>query len=362
MKISKHPGLIVREERPVNAEAPLALLRQDFVTPAGLFFVRNHGAVPDVDLSRYRLSVTGMITRPLSLSLAEIRSTFPKMTVTAALQCAGNRRNDLLAIAPIPNEVPWGAGAIGNAQWAGVPLREILLAAGLEAEAAHAAFTGLDETEGNGARFGFGGSIPIAKAMSGEVVLAYEMNGEPLPPVHGFPLRVVAPGYIGARSVKWLAEIAVQSQPSANYFQAHAYKIFPPHVHAENVDWASGLMLGELSINAVICRPAEGETLRPGRILVQGYAIAGGGRSVERVDLSTDDGEAWVTARLLGGPDPWSWRFWEAELDLEPGAACLAARAWDSAAQTQPEDARKIWNFKGYAHNAWHRVNVKIGV
>jgi sulfite oxidase len=361
MHVPSHSSsLIVREAAPLNAEPPLELLRERHLTPVELFFIRNHGAVPDVDPARYRLKVTGMVAQSLSLSLGEIRSAFPKASVTAVLQCAGNRRADLLGIAPIPGEVPWGAGAIGNARWAGVALRELLLAARPDPDAAHVAFTGFDEVERLGRRFGFGGSVPIEKATSGEVLLAYEMNGEPLAPVHGYPLRVIVPGFIGARSVKWLSEITVQARPSDNYFQAHAYKLFPPHVRAETVDWTGGLMLGEVPVNAVITRPAEGDTLRAGRALVEGYAVASGGRSVERVDLSTDDGETWTTARLLGEPNPWAWRFWEADLDLAVGPVQIIVRAWDSAAQTQPEDARKIWNFKGYMNNAWHRVNVRI--
>ncbi len=352
--------LTVRAEMPFNAETPLGLLRQRFVTPEGLFFVRNHATVPDVDSARYRFSVSGLVQRPLSLSLDEIRHAFPTTTVTATLQCAGNRRTDLLAIAPIPGEVPWDAGAIGNAEWTGVALREILQAAGVRPGARHAAFTGLDQIGKDGHAFGFGGSIPMAKALSEEVLLAYEMNGELLTPLHGFPLRVIVPGYIGARSVKWLAEITVQDQPSTNYFQAHAYKLFPPHVGPETVDWATGLSLGESPVNAVICCPADGEVVQAGPVLVQGFAIAGGGRTIERVDLSTDDGDTWVTAHLVGDPHPWSWRFWEGEVNLVPGPARIAARAWDSAAQTQPEDVRKIWNFKGYMNNAWHRVALDV--
>jgi len=224
-----------------------------------------------------------MVQQQLHLSLWEIRENFSKSIVTATLQCAGNRRQDLMEVAPVPGEVPWSAGAIGNTQWGGVPLREVLLAAGVGPEARHAAFTGLDEIEMKDQRFGFGGSGPIALAMGPELVLAYEMNGEPLAPEHGAPLRVVAPGYIGARSVKWLASIELQEEPSSNYYQTHAYKIFPSQVNEETADWRKGLMLGELSVNSVICQPTDEETVPAGPISVRGYAITGGERSVERV-------------------------------------------------------------------------------
>src|SRR5262249_28072208 len=160
--------------------------------------------------------------------------------------CAGHRRDELATVEPIPGEIPWGAEAIGNAVWRGVTLREVLLAAGVGPEVQHVAFLGLDAMHKGGGRVAFGGSISIEKGMSAEVLLAYEMNGQPLPPHHGFPLRVLVPGYIGARSVKWLASIVLQDAPSSNYYQAHAYKVFPSHIQAERADWTQGQMLGAL--------------------------------------------------------------------------------------------------------------------
>ena len=315
----KHPVIITRSEQPLNAEPPMELLRQSFTTPTELFFVRNHGSIPEIEPDQYHLSVAGMVQRKLRLSLQEIRENFSKSVVMATLQCAGNRRQELMEVAPVPGEVPWSAGAIGNAEWSGAPLREILQAAGVEPEARHSAFTGLDEIEMDGQSFGFGGSIPIEKAMSPEVVLAYEMNGEPLTPEHGAPLRVVTPGYIGARSVKWLASITLQEESSSNYYQAHAYKLFPPQVDEETADWEKGLMLGELSVNSVICQPTDGETIPASLVTIRGYAITGGERSIERVDVSVDGGESWITADLQEGNEPWAWRFWETSVDLDPG-------------------------------------------
>lgn len=357
---AKHPAFVVREKEPFNAGPPLTLLHHTFVTPENLFFVRNHGTVPDVDPSRYRLNVTGMVRRSLSISLDELRDHFPKTTVMATLQCAGNRRSEFAAIRPIPGEIPWGAEAVGNAVWGGVALRDILETAEALAGARHAAFLGLDAVEKHGTTFGFGGSIPLDKAMSEEVLLAFSMNDAPLTPLHGFPLRVVVPGYIGARSVKWLGQITVQALPSTNYFQSHAYKLFPPQLRAEEADWRTGLTLGELPVNAVICQPVHGERVSADHVAVRGYAVAGGGRRIERVDLSTDRGETWTTAALLDESHPWTWRLWEAEVSVRPGPCHIVVRAWDSAAQTQPEDVGKIWNFKGYMNNAWHRVDVGV--
>jgi sulfite oxidase len=362
----KSPGLLVRQSDPLNGGPRPELLLRGFHTPNDLFFVRNHGAVPEVAPAAYRLTVDGRVRRPLRLSLEEIRQ-LPRTSVTATLQCAGNRRLELMAHQPIHNELPWGTEAVSNAVWSGVPLREVLAAAEPRSRARHAAFTGLDETERHGHRFHFGGSIPMDKAMGPEVLLAYEMNGEPLPPVHGAPLRVVVPGYIGARSVKWLSRITLQEAPSDNYFQAKAYRLFPAHMGPETVDWEQGLMLGELPVNSVICAPEDGAIVPAGpagRVRVAGWAMVGGGRQVARVEVSTDGGRTWAVAALdperPGQPEDtrWAWRFWEAELDLPPGSHEVVCRAWDSAAQTQPEHPAQVWNFKGYANNAWHRVRL----
>lgn len=356
----KDPAILVRQEAPFNAGPPLPLLREDFVTPTARFFVRSHGAVPAVDPAEYRLTVDGLVEHPLTLSLAAIQAAHPRHTLMATLQCAGNRRQDLIEVEPIPGELAWGAEAISNASWGGVRLRDILLAAGVAPAAAHVAFSGLDETERHGHRFNFGASIPLEKALHPDTLLADTMNGAPLPPVHGAPLRVIVPGYIGARSVKWLSGITLQREPSDNYFQAVAYRLFPSSVRKETVDWDSGMMLGELSLNAVICTPAEDARLPAGPLTVQGYATVGGGRVVSRVDVSTDGGATWQQATLDADQDTWAWRFWTLSVDLASGAHQLVVRMIDSAANTQPADARLVWNFKGYMSNAWHRVNVLV--
>ena len=360
MRLHKHPSLIVQQEEPFNAEPPLKLLRQAFVTPQELFFVRNHAPVPGVDPTRYRLTIAGAVKNPFELSLGEIQNNFPKQTVVATLQCAGNRRTELMAVGHIPGEVPWLAGVISNAVWAGAPLREILQAAQPADGARHVAFTGLDEVEKRGRRFGYGGSIAIEKAMGPEVLLAYEMNGGPLPPTHGFPLRIIVPGYIGARSVKWLSNITVQAEPSANYYQTHAYKLFPPDVGPETVDWTQGTTIEEVFVNSVICQAEEGEALPAGLVRIHGYATGAAGRPVQRVDVSADGGKTWVEAKLSEQNHPWTWCFWEAGVPLSRGSHQFIARATDSSGNTQPQDASKVWNFKGYMNNAWHRVNVQV--
>ncbi len=358
--IHKHPEFIVRSEEPFNGGPPLPLLREQLVTPTELFFVRNHGNVPDVDPEHYRLRVAGRVDRELQLSLADLRTEFPSVTQPATLQCAGIRRTELMAVEPIPGELPWEAEAISHGEWRGVPLRSVLEAAGINGTAQHVAFSGFDMVQRRGETFGFGGSIPLAKALSPELMLAYELNGAPLPPTHGFPLRVVAPGYVGARSVKWLATITLQPEPSANYFQQRAYKLFSPEVHANTVDWAQGQMLGELDVNAVICQPAASATLPSGSVDVQGYAIAGGPQGVQRVEVSSDGGATWIQARLNEPAQAWSWRFWNAQFELSAGSYELIVRACAANGATQPPDIAPLWNYKGYMNNAWHRIPIVV--
>jgi DMSO/TMAO reductase YedYZ molybdopterin-dependent catalytic subunit len=239
-----------------------------------------------------------MVQSPLKLSLAELKEKFRTSTVIATLQCAGHRRSELATIQPIPGEISWGAEAMSNALWIGIPLRDVLLAAGIDSDAKHVAFTGLDEIFRGGECFGYGGSIPLEKAMEPEVLLAYAMNEEPLSSLHGFPLRVIVPGYIGARSVQWLANIHVQEQPSTNYFQRQAYKLFPPDVQPETANWEHGTMLGDLPLNSLICQPCEWENLASGPVTISGYAIRGEGHQIERVELSIDGGATWTEAPL----------------------------------------------------------------
>ena len=358
----KHPDLVVRQAKPFNAGPPPRLLAQSYVTPTNLFFVRSHGDVPGVDVDSYRLEINGRVARRLYLSLGEIKNNFERVNISATLQCAGNRREELMAIKLIPDELGWGVDAISHAAWAGVRLRDVLAAAGVESEAGlhlHVEFRGLDEVERLNQRFRYGGSIPLTKGMCPEVILAYEMNGEPLALVHGFPLRTIVPGYIGARSVKWLDRITVQSEPSQNYFQSHAYRLFAPHISPETVKWEQGVMLGDMNITSVICSHAENEHIPAGAVTVQGYAITGG-REIARVYVSWDGGSTWVQAELSNNAGCWAWTLWKASFELKPGKYQLVVRAVDTSANTQPQDVSQVWNFKGYMNNAWHRVNIEV--
>ena len=355
-RYGKRRDLIVHEDEPFNAETGLAALAEGPVTATDVFYVRGHAAVPEIDPAAWRLHVHGLVERELNLSLATLREAFREREVTATLQCAGNQRAGLIAVRDIPGEAPWGPGATGTATWTGVALADVLALAGPLLEAAHVGFDGADVCSEADPAQRFGGSIPLEKACRPEVLLAWAMNGEPLPLVHGAPLRVVVPGYIGARSVKWLKRIEVRSTPWQGYFQHVVYRLLPEDgIPGPGV----GIPLGLVALNSAVLSPADGETVAAGLVEVRGYAFAGGERHVARVDVSLDGGASWSQAELLEDLGRWAWRHWRITVDLAPGEHEIVVRAWDSSAATQPEDAAALWNPKGYVNNARPRVRVR---
>jgi sulfite oxidase len=355
-RYDKRSDLIVHQEEPFNAETGLAALAEGPVTATAAFYVRGHGAVPEIDPATWRLRVDGLVDRALDLSLSTLREAFRERAVTATLQCAGNRRAGLIAIRDIAGEAPWGPGATGTATWTGVALADVIALAGPLREATHVGFAGADLCPEAKPAQHFGGSIPLDKACRPEVLLAWSMNGDPLPPVHGAPLRVVVPGYIGARSVKWLERIEVRARPWRGYFQHVVYRLLPED---QTPRPGAGIPLGLVALNADVLSPADGETVPAGPVEVRGYAFAGGERHVARVDVSLDRGATWAQAELLEDLGPWAWRHWRITVDLAPGPHDIMARAWDSSAATQPEDEAALWNPKGYVNNARPRVRVR---
>jgi sulfite oxidase len=239
-----------------------------------------------------------------------------------------------------------------------VALRDVLMASGPLDAATDIAISGVDRVERNGATFGFGGSIPLSKAMDPDVVLADEMNGEPLPAVHGGPVRLVVPGYIGARSVKWVGDLEARDRPSENYFQTEAYRIQSQPDPRDPRSVRQGRALGETALNSVILSPAEDAVVRAGGVILEGWAIGGGGRGVSRVEVSPDGGTRWIPARVEQGAGRWTWQRWTATVNLQPGRAVLLVRAFDDTGAGQPDRIGDAWNVKGYGNNAWHRVLV----
>ncbi len=357
----KDPGFGVHSREPLCGGPEVSRLIDAFITPTPAFFVRSHGTAPLIDPTTYRLRVDGLVRRAVDFSLQELTDQFARREQTVTLQCAGNRRTELLEIAPLPGEVAWGGDAIGTARWAGVALADVLLAAGVEPTARHVWFEGLDAVPREGETIPFGASISLDRALQTDVLLAFEMNGEPLPPLHGAPLRVIVPGFIGARSVKWLGSIRMGDRPSDNEFQRRGYKLLlaipTTGAHAAP-DWDALPPIEEMQLNSFICRPVGGATVRTGGVPVEGYATAGGRCRVARVEVRVDH-DAWTAATLLDPPAPGAWVRWQAAIRLAGGPHVIEARAEDSDGHRQPEDMAARWNPKGYMNDAWHRVHVR---
>jgi sulfite oxidase len=352
--------MLVHEVEPFNAEPTSAALVEHLLTPLDCFYSRNHGAIPVLEEARWRLAVDGLVDHALNLSLADLQRRFEHHSVTATLQCAGNRRAELATVRDIPNEALWRDGATSTAEWTGVRLADVLAAAGARADAGHVRFEAPDVSDLADPPQPYGGSIELAKAVRPEVLLAWAMNGEPLPAAHGAPVRVVAPGYIGARSVKWLQRITVSEQASDNYFQATAYRLLPPEADPSQAGPEDGLSLGPVALNSAILSPVHGDTVTAGATSVRGYAFAGDGRTVCRVDVSIDGGASWCQADLGVDAGRWAWRMWRLDVELAPGDVHIVARAWDSSAALQPDDAADVWNPKGYVNNSRPHAQVRV--
>jgi sulfite oxidase len=358
-------GLIVRSQAPYNAEPALDKLVADHITPVELFYVRNHGPIPDFKRGGdHAVSIEGLVEKPGKLSLSEIKERFEAGEAEATLTCAGNRRREFNEDFPDRNVggVQWDAGAIGNARWKGAWLADLLKAAGVKPEAKHVWFEGADPIkEKDGSEAPFGGSIPLDKAIRKEggrsngALVAWEMNGQPLLPEHGAPLRTVVPGFIGARSVKWLKRIVVSDRPSPNHYVAEAYKI----VQTESNEEAHRKdPLYPFVINAAICMPAAGVEAKSGMVRLAGYALPSGdsGARIEKIEIRQGD-KVLATARLDDAhADCWS--LWQAEVKLMPGKQTLAVVATDSAGKKQPQ--RPEWNYKGYNFNGWHEAEITV--
>jgi sulfite oxidase len=350
--------LIVRSADPLNSEPPLADLVADQITPVKHFYVRNHGPIPKVDAAAHRLRIEGMVDKPQELSVAEIKGRLSQLTAQATLTCAGNRRKELSAIKEVGG-VQWDAGAIGLARWTGAPLGQLLRMAGIKSDAKHVWFEGLDPIkEKDGSVAPFGGSIPLDKALAqaSPSLVVHAMNDQPLTAEHGAPLRTIVPGYIGARSVKWLTKITVSDRPSRNHYVAEAYKLIQSDDKAEI---ARAEPIYGFPVNAAICLPASGTKVKSGRTVVSGYALPSGdaAATIAKVELSADGGKTWKDARLLGQGTPFNLQQWSAETELTTGKHDLVVRATDSRGNTMPE--KGAWNAKGYLYNGWHHVMVE---
>jgi DMSO/TMAO reductase YedYZ molybdopterin-dependent catalytic subunit len=333
-------NLRVMSEKPLNAETPAAHL-QSWITANDVFFKRNQGQIMSspVAIDSWRLSIEGLVNHPIELNFADILA-MPKLEVADTLECSGNGRS-LLAEKASGN--PWTIGGVGNAIWGGVRLAAVLETAGVAAEARHVSFEGLDQPLGS-AGIKFIRSIPLAKALD-STILAYEMNGEPLPVAHGYPLRALALGWTGANCVKWLSRITLLDKPFEGFFMDKVYRVFQ-----KGEDPATGEVVTTLPLKSIITWPENGATLARGPVAIRGAAYAGE-TEVARVEVSVDDGATWQAAEFIGPhAPPFAWRRWEYLWPApEPGAYTLLARATDSHGRVQPASAR--WNVLGYGNN-----------
>ena len=307
------------------------------------------------------MNVAGRVANPRAFTFDELTRGFDVHAITATLQCAGNRRAGLTAVRPTPGEDPWGSGATSTAEWRGARLVDVLAAVDAEDnDDLHVAFHAPDVSPMASPPQEYGSSIPMTKARRSEVLLAWGMNCQPLPRIHGGPVRVVVPGYIGARSVKWITGITVGDRPSDNYFQASAYRILPADTDPDAASPGEGIALSSLALNCDFLSHSDGDRVRNGPLTVGGYALAGDQRDVARVDVSLDDGSTWSQADLEPVNSRWAWRHWSFAFCARPGPLRLTARAFDDTAATQPETAAALWNPKGYANNSWARLSLDV--
>ena len=352
--------IVFHTTNPRNGEPELQKLVQSWQTPTRLFYVRSHAPNPVIRPSEFRLTVSGLVRRPMTWSLGELER-LASRTTTATLTCAGNRRSEFNKEGEVGG-VQWNAGAIGNATWAGVSLADVLKAAEVTEDAKHVWFEGLDQIPKGGGIIPFGASIPIQKAMIAEgaaaPLLIHTMNDAPLTPDHGFPLRAVVPGYIGARSVKWLGKIVVSDRPSPNHYVATAYKLVK---ETNPLDWQESSPIYRFPVNAAICVPARNSQVEAGRVEVSGYVLPTGrsGSKPKDVLVSGDMGKSWVKAELTGQDVEFCWRLWKAQVNVTSHTRRLMVKATDSSGGFMPN--RVPWNAKGYLQNSWYKLPIKVG-
>ncbi|MBT2394923.1 sulfite oxidase [Streptomyces sp. ISL-100] len=335
-----------------NHGLPLEALRYD-VTPPGLHYVLVHYDIPAARSENWRLVVNGRVRTPLTLDMETLRS-FPAVTHRVTMECAGNGRARLV---PRPVSQPWLVEAVGTAEWTGVPLRLLLAEAGVEPDAVEAVFGGADHGIERGVEQDYRRSLPLAVARGSdpEVLVAYGMNGRPLPPQHGHPLRLVVPGWYGMAHVKWLREITLTDAPFTGFQQAVAYRY---RQEAED----PGEPVTRIAPRALMVPPgfpdfmSRVRVVRPGQVRLEGRAWSGYA-PVAKVEASTDGGQTWSEAELAP-PDEntWAWRRWQTSWTATPGSHVLSARTTDAQGNTQPLD--QPWNRGGFGNNLVQQISV----
>jgi sulfite oxidase len=344
--------LIVRSIRPEDLETPVSLLNT-WITPNDLFYVRHHMYAAKVDVNEWKLTVGGEVQNPITLTLDELKRE-PKHAVTVTLECAGNGR---AFFDPPVAGIQWERGAVGTARFAGARLADILKKAGVKPTGQYVAMNGADKPVGK--MPDFVRNVPIKKALDADTILAYEMNGEALPILHGFPLRAVVSGWEGAYSVKWLTDIKVLENEYDGFFVKTAYR-FPnrPVAPGEAVAPQDMIPLTGLVVKSFINSPLDGATVAPGKIRLSGFAWAGES-NILKVDVSMDNGSSWFPAKLGKERQRYAWQSFEYEFDISrPGSYLLMSRATDDKGNVQPVAPQ--WNPSGYLWNVIDKVRVNV--
>jgi sulfane dehydrogenase subunit SoxC len=334
-----------------NHGLPLEALRHD-ITPVGLHYLLTHFDIPYVDETTWSLQTGGAVARPITLTLADLKAR-PARTVPVTLECAGNGR---ALYAPRIVSQPWLQEAVGTAEWTGTSLRPVLEEAGLAPDATEVVFTGLDRGIQGDVEHLYERSLPLAEATRDEVMLVYAVNGEPLPPQHGFPLRLIVPGWYGMTHVKWLQSITVVTEPFKGWQQDVAYRL-------RSSEEEHGEAVTRMLPRALMVPPGFPDFLSrvrfvdAGPVLLTGRAWSGWG-PVERVEVSADGGETWADTELGAPLGEFAWRGWSYEWQAEAGEVELSCRATDSTGRTQPSAAD--WNYDGFCNNGVQRVRVVV--
>jgi DMSO/TMAO reductase YedYZ molybdopterin-dependent catalytic subunit len=345
---------IVRSKNPEDFEMPLDGF-STWITPSDRFFVRTHLYRPTIDANQWRLKIGGQVANALTLEMSDLKK-LPRVEQVSVLECAGNGRG---LYQPTVPGLQWRYGGVGNARWTGVRLADVLRKAGMQSTAKEILFNGADVPMGT--MPDFVRTVPVAKAMHPDTLLAYEMNGEPIPISHGFPLRLIVPGWAGDSWVKWVTDIEARDREFDGFFMKTAYRR-PVRTVAPGtaVDPADMKPVTSIRPKSVISTPREGQTLaRGGAVTIRGAAWAGES-PVARVDVSTDNGRTWHAARL--GPDQakYAWRLWEYTwTPPADGSYVVMAQASDASGERQP--LAPDWNPSGYLYNVVHQVRVEVG-
>ncbi|MDA8442007.1 MAG: sulfite oxidase [Peptococcaceae bacterium] len=345
------PGLIPRQLQPENLESPLNTLFS-WQTPTDLFYLRNHLPYPTIDMDTWNLQIDGEVAGSKSYSYDDLYN-MPHVSKFVTIECSGNKRG--LLEPPALGE-QWNIGAIGNAKWTGVPLSYLLDQFEISALAREVVFKGCDygSRPDMPGQFHFERSLPLDSNLLDECIIALWMNDEPLPYKHGYPARLIVPGWYGMAHVKWLNKLTFTQDKFRGPFQAIDY------VYIDNEDdFSKAVPVTEIKVNSIITWPAKGEVIKPGVHTIRGIAWAGKARITE-VEISLDNGISWSNARLTSPEhSSYTWTFWEYTWTVSfPGHYFLTVRAKDSFGDVQPKQAR--WNAKGYANNSHHRVEVTV--